>query len=351
MTKWKKFEGAAAWEGQSIERLEDEWAFVLDPQHLEEIEAAFLASRGVPLEAIRSQDFPLPTLSAHLRRQGEEIERGRGFSLIRGLPVHTWDLDKWRRIYWGISVHLGRPISQSPLGDLFNTVTDMGFEKTDANYRANRGRGELFFHSDGSDVVGLLCVRTAKTGGVSRLVSSMTVYNTMVDECPQHLDTLRRGYHFYRKLEQPVGEPEISADRLPMLSDEGGEINMLFWPHWAISAATVQGKTLSEAEMGAIQAVVDITHRPQLVLNTKFRPGDIQYLNNYRILHSRTDYEDWPDPGAKRYLERIWLNTRTDRRFSPGFVDLHGPRAVLDGIATVPPDVLKARGHSVSKLS
>jgi hypothetical protein len=338
---------ASAWKGPDLEPLESEWSFHFTQQHIEELELAWRAVEGRPIESIDKQSFRLPLLGPHLTAQAAEIERGRGFALLRGLPVADWDLEKCQRVYWGISTHIGRAISQSPLGERMNPVTDRGFERGDPNYRANRGRGELFFHSDFADVVGLLCVRPARSGGVSRLVSSMTVFNELLREAPHHVQILYRGFYFYRKKEEAVGTPPISDAPLPMLSYIDGDLSMMYWPHWAGAAAQVRNAPLTDQEQAALDAVNALTRREDLILNTRFQAGDIQYLNNYKILHSRTDYEDYDEPERKRYLERLWLSTNPHRQFVPGFVDLHGPRSVLDGIARVPDEVLRERGHSI----
>jgi hypothetical protein len=340
--------GPSAWKGPDLEPLEDQWAFRFAAGHIEELERAYAAVEGLPVTAIRKENFRLPLLEPLLARQGQEIESGRGFALLRGLPVADWSLEKCQRVYWGITAHIGRPISQSPLGDMMNAVTDRGFKRGDPNYRANRGRGELFFHSDFADVVGLLCVRPAKSGGVSRLVSAMTVFNELLRTAPQHLDLLYRGFYFYRKKEEAVGSPPVSAEPLPMLSYLDGDLSMMYWPHWAGAATQIRNVPYTPEEQAALDAVNALTRREDLVLNTNFQAGDIQYLNNYKILHSRTDYEDHEEPDRKRYLERLWLCTNPDRQFVPGFADLHGPRSIIDGVARVPDDILQARGHSVS---
>jgi hypothetical protein len=339
---------ASAWNGPDLEAHESDWAMRFTEAHIAELEAAWRSVEGLPIEAIDQHNFVLPSLRPLLQAQAAEIESGKGFALLRGLPVDTWPLDKCQRIYWGISSYIGQAISQSPLGDLMNSVTDRGFKRGDANYRANRGRGELFFHSDFADVVGLLCVRPAKTGGVSRLVSSMTVFNMLLQEAPQHLEVLYRGFHFYRKKEEAVGTAPLSEHPLPMLSYRDGALAMMYWPHWAGAAAQVRGIPFTPAEQAALDAVNALTRRVDLILNTNFQPGDIQYLNNYKILHSRTDYEDHDEVDRKRYLERLWLCTDASRQFVPGFADLHGPNSLIQGVARVPDEVLRERGHTVT---
>ena len=108
--------------------------------------------------------------------------------------------------------------------------------------------------------------------------------------------------------------------------------DFLFWPHFAKWGATMAGAPLSDTEAAAIAYVDGMAHQPGIHLDTRFQPGDIQYLNNYRVLHSRTDYEDWPEPDRKRYLERIWLCTDETRYFAPGFADLYGENSVSTGI-------------------
>lgn len=341
--------GASVWRGADLEPLEDQWSYRFSAEGLQVLERAHAAVADLPLLAIAREDFVIPELVDDLAAQAREIESGRGFALLRGLPVQRWGLEKSRRIYWGISQHIGQPISQTPRGELIYPVADRGVNPGDPDYRAPRGRSELTFHSDSGDVVGLLCMRPAKEGGVSRLASSMSIHNEMLREAPHLLDVLYRGYYVYRKNEQPVDEPAMSTERLPMLSYHKGELCMLSWSHWARSAAKVRGVPLSDEEEEALATVNRLASREDMVLDTHFQPGDIQYLNNYKVLHSRTEFTDWPEPERKRYLERVWLCTNPDREFAPGFADMHGVGSLLRGVAHVPEEVLAARGYFASR--
>ncbi len=338
---------ASAWVGADLAPLEDQWIHRFTPKEIAELEACHAGLRGrdtAGFEALTQRDFPLPTLGPVLARQGREIESGRGFAFLRGLPVERWGVEMSRAMYWGISCHLGVPVRQNARAHRLVKVTDVGVPQEKATARGPYGRGELHFHSDFADVVGLLCLRVAQSGGISRICSSRSILARMQQEHPEYIAVFERGFRFYRKGEEAVGEPPVSARRLPMLQwREGEEPLFLFWPSFAKQGAQFSGEALTPLEAAALAYVDDMAHDARMCLDTRFQPGDLQYLNNYKVLHSRTHFEDWPEPARKRYLERVWMRTREGRRFPPGFADLHGPNSLVDGFPVVPPAVVAAR--------
>jgi len=337
----------SAWIGAELAPREDEWIHHFTDDEIAELEACYARipeSATVDLEALGKEDFALPTLGPLLAEFGQEIESGRGFAFLRGLPVERWGVDMSRKVYWGISCHIGVPVRQNARADRLVKVIDIGAAKEKATSRGPYGRGELHFHSDFADVVGLMCLRVSKSGGISRICSSRTILARMQQEHPEYIDVFQEGFRFYRKGEEAVEEPPVSARRLPMLQWRDHEEPMfLFWPNFAKQGAMFSGEALTPLQAAALAYVDDMAHDPEICLDTRFQPGDLQYLNNYKVLHSRTDFEDWPEPERKRYLERVWLRTREGRDLVPGFADLHGPNSLEAGFPVLSPTVIEER--------
>ena len=336
---------ASAWYGRDLEKNED-WIYHFSGSEIAELEEchARIAERGISqMDRLTKKDFSLPKLGAVLRDMAEEIESGRGFAFMRGLPVAQWGVAMSRLVYWGISSHIGVPIRQNARGEQLVPVMDVGVSKEKATARGPYGRGDLHFHSDFADVVGLMCVRTAMSGGVSRISSSRTILAHIRRERPDLLPVFENGFFFYRKGEEAVDETPVSRQRLPMLDWTESEPKFLFWPAFAKQGAQFSGQPLTPLETAALDFVNNMAHTPEVCLDTHFQPGDLQYLNNYKVLHSRTDFEDWPDASRKRYLERIWLRTDAGRAFPPRFADLHCKNSLVDGFPVLPAAVVAER--------
>ena len=174
-------EGPAAWRGSELER-SDAWLVHFEEAQLRELEGAHeqVCERGLKLETMQAADFPLPTLSRQIDGWRHEIADGRGFLLLRGLPVERWGEEKSSTIFWGLGLHLGRPGEQNPQGDLLGHVIDTGEEATNPNIRRYRTSGDIAYHCDLADVVCLLCLQASTKGGASRIVSSVSVYNELL---------------------------------------------------------------------------------------------------------------------------------------------------------------------------
>lgn len=346
---------ASAWTGADLAQREDDWIHHFSTAEIAELDAAHakLVQRGTfDMESLTRADFALLHVGPVLEELGREIESGRGFAFLRGLPVERWGVEKSRLMYWGISHYIGVPIRQNAKGDRLVKVTDVGVSNKKATARGPYGRGELHFHSDFADVVGLMCLRVSRSGGISRICSSRAILARMEVEHPEYIAVFEQGFRFYRKGEEAVDEPPVSARLLPMLQWRAGEEPLfLFWPNFAKQGAQISGQPLTPLQTAAIAYVDGMAHDPTMCLDTRFQPGDLQYLNNYKVLHSRTDFEDWPEPERKRYLERVWMRTRDGRDYPAGFADLHGPDSLVQGFPIVPPDVRAAREAAAAAAS
>ncbi len=281
-----------------------DWVEHFSPAELAELETAAesVRKRGTMLEEATKDDFVLPLLSSRLAKAREELARGRGFVMLRGIPRERYSEDELGTLFWGLGTHLGIGVSQSLKGDRLGHVMDIG---GDIDRYYTRG-GELEFHMDPVDVVGLLCLRTAVSGGESRIVSSMAIFNVIARERPDLMGPLMEGFHYSRRQQDPhaVGAARYTAHRVPVFMDGAWGKECYFLPA-SIRGAAREGAPVSAAGQEAMAFMAEVAGRPELYLDMSFREGDIQFLNNRTILHARTDYVE--NPKAKRHLLRLWL--------------------------------------------
>lgn len=299
------------------------WLYQLRPEDLREIGAAVAAvrARGLVPPNFVAADFAIPTFGRALARQARELEHGRGFFLLRGIPVDRYDLETVKTIYWGIGVHLGVPVFQNTRGELMTQVADRGDDYGDVNTRLYTTAAAANPHNDPSDCVGLLCVRKSAEGGRSMIASAMSIYNRLVVEHPEYLEILRRGFpHDLRGEGSSRALNETTPD-IPVFSEFAGKVSCCLNSKSSRTARDKQGLPLTEMELAAIKYVEDLAVSEELCLGMDFRPGDIQFLNNYTIIHTRTAFRDGVDPDKRRLLLRLWLNLHEGRELAPGFGD------------------------------
>ncbi len=290
--------GPAIWYGNVLSASTD-WIIHLDNDQIVELEQAadYVRSSGLKLDDATHADFYLPTLAPTLKSTKSELERGRGFILIRGLPVNEYTPDELGTIFWGIGTYLGVGVSQSADGDRLGHVIDRG--ASDRYYTAG---GPIEFHMDPVDVVGLLCLRGALEGGLSRIASSLAIHNVILDERPELLEILYRGFYCSRR-----GHGEKTSEQpVPVYAEGQNGLESYFLPI-TIRQAEEEGYPLSGMDREAIGYIQNVASRPDIYLDMDFRPGDMQFLNNRCIFHARTDYRDDPDPARRRHLLRLWL--------------------------------------------
>lgn len=290
-------QGPAVWRGD--DQQPRDWIVLLQEKDCAELIRSAEALRGRALDSIQRADFPVTRMTSKLAYISATLESGSGFVMLRGLPAASLPDDLLQIIYWGIGAHLGIGVSQSAAGDRLGHVFDRGAEDDGRYY--TRG-GPLEFHMDPVDVVGLLCLRTARSGGASRIVSAGALHNIIQAERPDLLEVLYRGFHNSRR---GHGETTPSA-RIPVFAEGRHGVECYLLPT-TIRQATEEGHPLTAEEEEAIAWVETVANRPGVFLDMDFQVGDIQFLSNRTILHSRTDYVDFPEPERKRHLLRLWL--------------------------------------------
>lgn len=309
----------AAWLGKD-ERRKSDWIYRLDDGEIAELEAALRSAKasGLPLEEISREDFPLPTLAGAIRAWAEDLHHGRGFVLVKGLPVARYSEEDAEIIYWGIGRYLGEAVSQNAEGDLLGHVRDVGADPNDPNVRLYKTRAKQDFHTDGSDIIGLLCLRTAKSGGESQLVSSVTIFNEVLRRRPDLVPLLFEPFHWDRHGGEPEGAKPYWT--FPICTFKGGRLRTFFaaWYIWqAQRHRDVPRLTPEQIEL--IGLIEEIAHDPDFHLDMDFEVGDMQLLKNSVILHARGEYEDWDEPDRRRHLLRLWLAAEDPADTDPAF--------------------------------
>lgn len=304
-------------------RFDSAWLYQLTAGDLAEIDAAVINVRGKGLVPpnFDAVDFAIPAFGSTLARLARDLEHGRGFFLLRGIPVDRYDLDTVKTIYWGIGVHLGVPVFQNTRGELMTHVADKGDDYGDVNTRLYTTAAAANPHNDPSDCVGLLCVREAAEGGRSMIASAVSIYNRLVAEHPEYLPILRRGFPHDTRGEGPTRELNATTPDMPVFSEYAGKVSCCLNSKSSRTARDKQGKPLTELELAAIKYLEDLAVMPELCLTMDFQPGDIQFLNNYVIIHTRTAFRDGDTPDRQRLLLRLWLNLHEGRELAPGFGD------------------------------
>jgi TfdA family taurine catabolism dioxygenase TauD len=308
--------GPAAWFGPAIQRDRD-WIHHLDEIALSEIDAALQHAKraGTRVPYARSH-FPLKHVASLLDDILRQIEHGRGFALLRGIPRARYTDEECELIYRGLGLHLGTPVSQNARGHLLGHVRDEGRLHADPNARGYQTNERMDFHTDmlPVDVLGLFCLRTARRGGASKLVSALTVHNVLRSERPDLLEALYSTFHVDWRGEQPAGEAPCFS--LPMFSEHNGTITtrIVSLPYYRSAARHGDQYRPTNIQLEALEKVQEIANRPELMLTMDFQEGDVQLINNHVLLHAREAYEDHPEPGRERHLLRMWIAVDDARR-------------------------------------
>jgi len=296
-----------AWIGREMAARTD-WIHVFDPSELQEIEQAVRTAdaSGRELLELNGGNLPLPQLAPKLRALRRELLDGRGFHLFRGLPVERWSPRQTAIAFWAIGLHLGEPVSQNGKGHVLGHVTNLGLNYADPEVRGYQTNARLPYHTDSSDLVGLLCLRTSQAGGLSSLVSSTTLWNALVTQHPEHARTLMADFPRTRWGEIPAQKQKWSSN--PIFVPGDGRVFASY-----VRSAITKGQAMPEvprvtpAMIAALDQLDALAADPELHLDMTLEPGDLQLVSNWTIFHSRTAYQDWPQPERRRHLLRLWL--------------------------------------------
>ena len=287
------------------------WTEVLDADEQAELDAALrhaLAKSDDVLQ-IERDDFPLPKLHDRLLGIERELLDGRGFVRIRGIDRSAYDQAEMEILYWGIGMHLGLPWEQNKHGHVLGDVTDQHKAPDDPTARGNElGGVALPFHCDGSDLVGLLCLENGIEGGLSMVASSVLIHNRLVAERPDLAAALYEDFPYDFRGEQAEGGSAFYL--LPVFTAWEGRLFVRAIPPYIVASQRhPDAPRLSPLQAEALAALVAMADDPANHVRMELRPGDIQFINNFHVLHGRTAYADDRGAGQIRHLKRLWLET------------------------------------------
>jgi len=324
----------SAWKAEEL-RHDPSWIYALTAAEIAEIEAALKAANaaGVPPLEIRPENFPLPTLAKRLREMSHQLEHGRGIALVRGVPVARYDVPDIEKIYFGLSGYLGVVIAQNSKGDHVGHVRNEGLKWGEVSngelVRGYRTNAYMPFHSDPTDRVGLFCVQKALEGGLSSIASSMSIYNEILATKPEVLDLLFRGFYYSLRGETGDGIARVTEYRIPVFDHFEGRLSTRYVRKTIEQGATVGNAPLTDEERAALDLIDALAKRDDLRFDMAFEPGDIQYLNNHVAFHSRTGFQDGPQPDQQRFLMRVWLQSADARPLSRPLARPQGERSIF----------------------
>ena len=300
--------GPRAWRGDALSRDPSAWIITLGAAELADIDRALMTAKatGRPMLGVERELFPLTVTRPTLERIGAELYDGRGFVVVRGLPVERWSDDDVGLVFWGLGRYLGAPLYQNPQGDLLGHVYDHGRTYGNIDVRGYETNAYLPYHTDAGDVVGLLCLRRSLSGGLSSIVSSVTVHNEILAQHPEYLGLLYNGFYYIRR-EAALTERGVSERPIPVFGYADGMVSCRYIRNQINAGAVKREIPLTTFERAALDHLDEQTRRADLRLDMDLEPGDIQLINNYTILHSRTGFVDGPEPYQKRHMLRLWL--------------------------------------------
>jgi hypothetical protein len=336
------------WTGDELAGATD-WRFQLTPSMLAEIDAAVagLGSRQISWERMRRDDFPVPETDGLLARVSTMLEEGRGLAKLSGLPVRRYDDDDLRRIWYGFGMHLGTPVSQSHAGLRMKVIRDEGatvgqvygqLQNEDgsaflSSYARAVSNGALRFHTDRTDVVGLLCAGQAKAGGLSKVASTVAIHNEMLRRRPDLLALLYRAYPRSRLGEEKGGDAMVYM--LPVFGVRDGRFTSHYSRTYIEAAQKMPGvPRLTREQEDALDLLADVAE--SICYRMRLEPGDMQFLNNHVIYHARDAFADDAGTGQVRRLFRLWLSMPNSRALPEDHAVLWGDvaaGAIRGGIA------------------
>ncbi len=319
---------AALWHGRDLAD-GDAIRFEFGDAHLRALDTALggLRRRRLRQPHFDAADFDLAEMAEEIRALRDEVLHGRGIVIARGFPVDRYDLEDIEDLFYGFGCHLGRAVSQSRMGDRLGHVTNVS--GPDAAERGYRSSKELSLHTDNDDIVAMLCLQPAASGGVNRFVSAPAVHATLAHEIPHLLAPLYRGYRYHWKGEQPPGEPAITDYRIPVFSAPDGVLSCCYLRDFMHMAWEDLGETPSTDELAALDAFDAVCARDGMALEARLRRGDAFLINNHTVLHARDAFEEHADPAMRRHLLRLWLKCPGERPLHAALVRYYGEDGIV----------------------
>ena len=287
------------------------WTETFDDAELAELDASLRHAQQTSDDVLvlGRDDFPLPNLSRRLARIEDELINGRGFVRLRGIDRRAYSQSEMELLYWGIGTHLGLPWPQNKYGHVLGDVTDQHKAVDDPTARGNELGGiALPFHCDGSDLVGLMCLENGRSGGLSAVANSVRLHNRLVAERPDLAAALYDELpNDYRGEQGEGGKPYYMV---PVFTEWEDRLFVRCIPPYILASQRhPEAPRLTELQREALLTLVQMADDPINHVLMELRPGDMQFINNYHVLHGRTAYADDRMAGHVRHLKRLWLET------------------------------------------
>jgi hypothetical protein len=314
-------EGPSVWTRRDIRA--EEYRIDLSPACLDEIRRAADEIRAYPLPTVlrTPDDFAMPMCRREMARVRDMLDQGRRFAIVDRLPIAEMDAAEATTIYWLFSSMVSRPVAQKLDGTMIYDVLDTGQQALPGSgIRPDKTNIEIRFHNDNAyndtppDYVGLLCLRRAESGGHSRVISFHTVRNVLQGRYPDRLERLYRPFWFDRQREFRPGESPIFP--APVFENTG-ELQARFSAHQISGGYALRGEPIDGEGQAAMAAMLETFDEDELSVDFDLEPGQIQFVHNRALGHSRTAFVDHPDPDSRRHLVRLWLRDH-GRRAYPG---------------------------------
>ena len=316
--------GPGAWLGPDMASRREEWTYTLSDSDIGELDDAMRRTREKAFVDIDKAAFELPLLGSALSEIKYELLEGKGFVLIRGVPVEGYTLEESARVYWGIGMHLGTARSQNAKGHLLGHVCNLGDHLdpfgNPAKARIYQTRDRQLFHTDSTDFVGLLCLQKSKSGGESSISSSVAIHDEIYRRDKTLWEALYAPFWRDRRGEVPPGK----VDYYPMavFHYHAGKLSTIYSRDYIESCLRFSELPLhSETQKAALDLFDQLSESPEFRLDMAFEPGDIQFLHNHQILHARAGFEDWPEVERRRHLLRLWLCPENGRPLPDSMIE------------------------------
>ena len=305
-----EFTGANAWRRDSL--AVDDGFFVLDQACLDELDGAVLHLRAnpLPVEMITPDLFELPACRALMKAVSAELRDGVGFAIVDRLNLGQFARQEAVMVYWLLASMIARPVAQKWNGQMIYDVYDSG-RKPGHGVRPDITNVEQNFHTDNSynhsppHIIGLLCLQTAKQGGISRIISFPSAHNEMLRRYGEYLPRLYRPYYFDRQREHAPGDVKTTFH--PLFANESGALVARLSHFQVVNGYVLAGEEFDAHGAAALDALEGILNEPTMWKDFIFEPGQIQFLDNRRCGHKRTAFVDHHAPKRKRRLVRLWL--------------------------------------------
>ena len=307
----------SAW--RASERDRDSFVFQLQQHHLAALDQAVQNAKqnNKNAESLTLDDFSLEDIKNDIAAWREEVMNGSGMIILSGFPLERYSKEELGMMHFGIGTHFGTAMSQSVMGDTLGHVVNVGGK--DPKERAYRNSTELDMHTDACDVVAMMCLQKAQSGGYSGYASAISIYNEIIRRQPDLMPLLLEGFYYHRFGEEAPGQAPVTEEKIPLFSFSEGLLSINYLRSYIEMAAEELNTPLSSQQIAALDLVDEISMDEHFALKFITQPGDAVFFNNLTVLHNRTAFEDSEVEAEKRHFLRLWLVA-------------HEPRPVCDSL-------------------